>query len=110
MEREPSTGVRINPDDLGRAIGACEEASNDVRQILHFLRLHGKSPQEWGGDAVSHDVASHYTQQLWAGAYCTYSALNNYNEELLSTLAALRQTLADYNKFDTIAAESLEQL
>jgi hypothetical protein len=110
MRYEDGADIRINPDALGRTIRACEDASNNMSQILYSLRRSGESAQRWAGDAVSHDVASHYTLQLWSGAHCTYSALYNYNEQLLSTLSALRQTLDAYNKSEAVAAESLDQL
>jgi hypothetical protein len=110
MNSNPDTGMQINAASLLEIIGACETAQSGIFQILHDLRLHGQSGQEWADDAVSHDVAGHYTEQLWAGAHCTYSALNNYYDELGSTVDTLRQILASYNSFDGATAASLEQL
>jgi hypothetical protein len=110
MKYEPSAGIQLDPDSLERTIEACEYASSRLFQILRSLRLHGESAQEWARDAVSLDIASYYTQQLYAGANCTYSTINNYHEELLSAIRTLRQTLADYQNVDTVAADLLEKL
>jgi hypothetical protein len=91
-------------------IQAYEDAAYNLRGILHALRIHGQTSQKWADDSVSHDVASHYTLQLWSGKYCTYSALNNYHQEVLAAAEALRRTLADYSNFEGSAAGSMEQM
>jgi hypothetical protein len=110
MEHRSDTGIQVDPVALQEMIHVCKAASGGVFQILHALKLNGQTSQEWAGDAVSHDVASHYTLQLWSGAHCTYSALNNYYNELRSTIEALGQTLAGYNNSDGTTAETMEQL
>jgi hypothetical protein len=110
MQNEPSSGLRVNSDDLTHTIDACNAASTKMFKILQSLRVGGQSAQEWAGDAVSLDIADHYTRQLWAGAYCTYSTLHNYQEELLAIIDTLQQTLANYSAFDGTTAASLEQL
>jgi hypothetical protein len=110
MEYAPGMEVRVTPDDLRRSIQTCRDGANRVYQILEALRQLGQTSQKWANDTVSHDVANHYTLQLWSGAYCTYSALSNYHNELRSTIEVLQQTLADYNTSDAAAAELLEQL
>jgi hypothetical protein len=110
MELEPKTSVRTDTDGLGKVIAACEEASIGILQVLHFLRVHGQTAQQWAGDSVSLDVAGHYTNQLWAGAQCTYSAVHNYYLELGSTIETMQQTLNGYKNFDGAVADSMEQL
>jgi hypothetical protein len=110
MDYEPGTGVQFDPGSLSKMLEACKDASVTMSRVLGSLEASGRSAQEWAGDAVSHDVASHYILQLWSGANCTYSALNNYHEQLLSTIEELQRTLAGYNSYDSAAAESLEQL
>jgi hypothetical protein len=110
MDSLVNAGARVNSDDLERIIKTCESASDSVLQIIHALRINGQSALEWAGDAVSLDVAGHYIQQLWAGANCTYSSMNDFQKELLSVIETLRRSLADYSRFDGMTAESLEQL
>jgi hypothetical protein len=109
MNREASVDIRANSEAIGKMIEACNSALGGVVQLIHALQLSGQSPLKWADDPVSHDVAGHYVDQLWAGGYCTYSSVDNYRKELLSTIEALQRTLADYNNFDHTTADSLEQ-
>jgi hypothetical protein len=110
MEREPSVEVRVDPDSFRKTIEACRDASDGMYQILQYLHLHGQSAQVWADDTVSHDIASYYTEKLWAGGNCTYSALNSYYEELLSIIDSLSQTLASYNNVESTTTTFLDQL
>jgi hypothetical protein len=110
MKSNHGPDVAVDVAAVKQVIEACDNASAKIGGILYTLRLHGQTSQSWAADAVSHDVASHYTLQLWSGKYCTYSALDNYYEELVAAAETLRRTLADYNNFDGTTAESLERL
>lgn len=110
MEYGIAAGVQVDRSDVASLINACEYASAKLVQILRSLQIHGAVPQEWARDAVSLDIATYYNQQLFAGRDCTYSTLKAYQVELLSTIDALRRTLADYESVDGTAAYSLEQL
>jgi hypothetical protein len=81
-----------------------------VGQVLSSLQGSGRTAQKWAEDAVSHDVATHYTDQLWSGGYCTYVSIKNYYRELAETATALRRTLAEYGSVDGGAADSMGRM
>jgi hypothetical protein len=103
-------GFQADPDSLRLMIEACEDAIAKMGGIIHTLQVSGQTAQRWADDAVSHDVAGHYVDQLWAGGRCTYVAIHNYYNQLVAVADALRQTLAEYDRVDGGAAGSMERL
>jgi hypothetical protein len=110
MNGEPEAGFQIDPEALRGMISACDDALTKVGQVLSSLQWSGRTAQKWAEDAVSHDVASHYTDQLWSGGYCTYVSISNYYKELAATATALRRTLADYSSVEGGAADSMRRV
>lgn len=110
MKHEPTDSVRIDPDDLMQLIEACQYASNRLTQVIFPIGLHGRVQQEWAHDEVSLEVARYYDDQIFHGQYNNYAALNDYQQELTSTINTLRQILADYQDVDAAIGQSLERL
>jgi hypothetical protein len=109
MEYGLGQGFRADPDALRGMIGTCEDALVKVGQVVRALQVSGQTAQRWADDPVSHDVAGHYVEQLWAGGRCTYVSITKFYQELAAVTEVLRQTLADYGRVDNGAADSMER-
>jgi hypothetical protein len=109
MEYQPAAGVTIDPVSMRKLIESCQYAYDQIQSTLVQLNLHGRVQQEWAHDTVSLEIARYYDEQAYHGSLSNFTALNDYKNELSSTIVSLQRTLASYQITDSAAADSMDR-